>query len=63
MLNNSINKIRSQLKTLEMHIEERLTLAENQLREIRNDSQSHTLVSINNRTNEIAYQSLVIDLL
>ena len=46
-----------------MHIEERLTLAVNQLREIRNDSQPHTLVSINNRTNEIAYQSLVIDLL
>ena len=62
-LNNSSDKIRCQLKTLKMLIEERLTLVKNQLRETKNDSQPHTLVSINNRTNEIAYQPLVNDLL
>ena len=50
MLNNSINKTRSQLKTLQISIEERTTFVENQLRETRNYNQPHTPESINNRT-------------
>ena len=63
VLNNSIDKIRSQLKTLKISIKEGLTLVENQMREKRNDSQPHAPVSINNRTNEIVHQPLVTDLL
>ena len=47
MLNNSINEIRSRLKTLTITIEERLTFAKNQMRETKNDSQPHNAVSIN----------------
>ena len=63
MLNNSIDEIISQLKTLTIPIEERLTFVENQLREARNNSQPHTPVSINNPTDDTTHQPLVIDLL
>ena len=52
VLNNSINEIRSQLKTLTISIKQRLTFAKNQMRETRNGNQLHTPMSMNNRTND-----------
>ena len=63
VLNNSINEIRSQLKTLAISIKERLTFVKNQLRETKNNSQTHSPVLINNRTDDATHKPLVIDLL
>ena len=45
-----------------MSIEATLTFVENQLRETRNDSQPHTSVSMNHRT-DTTHQPLVIEFL
>ena len=62
-MNNSIDEIKSQLKTLKISIDERLTFVKNQLRETRNDGQPHTPVSINNRTDDTTHRHLVTELL
>ena len=63
VLNNSIDEIRSQLKTITISIKERLISFESQLRETRNSSQPQTPVSINNQIDGTTHQSLVSGLL
>ena len=63
VLNNSIDEIRSQLKTITISKKERLIFFESQLRDTRNNRGPHTPVSINNQIDDTTHQPLVSDLL